>query len=319
MLRAFFLYLSQSNLMRRIFTGFWLSRKVSSRFIAGENLDQAVEVIKKLNNEGFFATLDHLGENVSNLSEAQGARQDYIELIDRIESESLQAGISLKLTQLGLELDPAACLDNLAQITRRAEKYGIFVRIDMEHFEVLEDTLDIYRELQAANLDNLGVVIQSYLRRSQADVKELAANHTKIRLVKGAYDEPPEISFPSKEKVDEEFDIQAQLMIDAASQADPIDLPQDGRTPPMVALGTHDDVRIENAIEYARSIDFPKRALEIQLLHGIRMDLGRELMQRGYPVRIYVPFGNEWYPYFMRRLAERPANVWFFITNLIRG
>lgn len=319
MLRAFFLYLSQSAFMRKIITGFWLSRRVSSRFIAGDSLDEAVEVIKGLNAQGFYATLDHLGENVASLSDAQGARQDYIELIDRIEAESLQAGISLKLTQLGLELDPAACLDNLAQIVRHAQQHGIFVRIDMEHFEVLEDTLDIYRELHAANMNNVGVVIQSYLRRSQSDVQALAADGSKIRLVKGAYDEPPEVAFPSKEKVDEEFDSQAQIMIEAANQADPIEIPQDGRTPPPVALGTHDDARIENAIKFAGSVGFPSSALEIQLLHGIRTELGRELMQRGYPVRIYVPYGTEWYPYFMRRLAERPANVWFFITNFLRG
>lgn len=319
MLRAFFLYLSQSAFFRSIFTGFWLSRRVASRFIAGDSLDEAVGVIKHLNAEGFYATLDHLGENVASLEDAEGAKQDYIELIDRIESEKLQASISLKLTQLGLELDPAACLENLAQIASRAQEHGLFVRIDMEHFEVLEDTLDIYWELASRGIDNVGVVIQSYLRRSQDDVKALLRDQTKIRLVKGAYDEPATVAFPSKEEVDEEFDIQAQMMIEAANNADPIFIPEDGRTPPLVALGTHDEARIENSIEYGHRINFPRQALEVQLLHGIRAELGRDLLARGYPVRIYVPFGTEWYPYFMRRLAERPANVWFFITNLLRG
>jgi proline dehydrogenase len=319
MLRAFFLYLSQSALMRRLLTGFWLSRRVASRFIAGDNLEQAVEVIKALNAEGFYATLDHLGENVANLADAEGARQDYIDLIDRINAESLEAGISLKLTQLGLELDPAACLDSLRRIAERAKEHGIFVRIDMEHFEVLEDTLDIYWELHASHFKNVGVVIQSYLRRSQDDVQDLIADHAKIRLVKGAYDEPASVAFPQKREVDEEYDLQARLMIEEAANANPVFVPQDGMTPPMVALGTHDDQRIELAISYAQSVGLPKEALEIQLLHGIRTDLGRQLMARGYPVRIYVPYGTEWYPYFMRRLAERPANVWFFISNLFRG
>jgi proline dehydrogenase len=157
------------------------------------------------------------------------------------------------------------------------------------------------------------------LRRSQGDIETLLKDQTKIRLVKGAYDEPAEVAFPKKETVDREFDIQARMMVDGANRADPVFIPENGRTPPLVALGTHDDVRIQNALDYAETIPFPREALEIQLLYGIRAELGKQLRSEGYPVRIYVPYGTEWYPYFMRRLAERPAKVWFFVTNLFRG
>jgi proline dehydrogenase len=266
-----------------------------------------------------LATLDHLGENVATIEDAARGIDDYIKSIDAIHRNELRAGISLKLTQLGLEASYDACLDNLVRITRAAAAHGIFVRIDMEDSGITEQTLQIYRDARAKGLTNLGVVLQSYLYRSREDARSLLADDAPIRLVKGAYDEPADVAFPDKADVDQEFDILAQMMIDRAHQAGDSRVSADGRIPPLAALGTHDEARVSAAQAHAQAAGLPRGALEFQLLFGIRIELGRELHAAGYPVRVYVPYGTEWYPYFMRRLAERPANLWFFLSNLFRG
>lgn len=319
MLRKFLIYLSQSDRIKRWVTGWRLTRRVSSRFVAGDTLDEAIKAIRELNERGVLATLDHLGENVSTVEDAARGIDDYLDSIEAIHEHDLQAGISLKLTQLGLEASYDACLENLVRIARAAAEHGIFVRIDMEHSGIVDETLQIYRDARAKGITNLGVVLQSYLYRSREDTRSLLADDTPIRLVKGAYDEPPEVAFPEKEDVDQEFDALAQMMIDRAHQTGSEPISADGRIPPLAALGTHDEERINAARGHAAAIGLPREALEFQLLFGIRIELGRQLQAAGYPVRVYVPYGTEWYPYFMRRLAERPANLWFFLSNLIRG
>lgn len=319
MLRRFLIYLSQSRRLRHMAMDWGLMRRVVDRFVAGDSLAQALPALHELDQRGLLITLDHLGENVSTDEQAELACDDYRELVDTIQSEDLPAGLSLKLTQLGLELDRADCADRLERIVRRAKESSIFVRIDMEHSAVVDDTLWVYREVHGRGLDNLGVVIQSYLYRSSEDTRALLEQETPIRLVKGAYDEPPDIAYPDKEEVDAQFDELARMMIESAIDAGGQVVSSDGRTPPMVALGTHDETRINAAKAYARSMGLPQRALEFQLLFGIRAELGQALAAEGYPVRVYVPYGTEWYPYFMRRLAERPANLWFFINQLVRA
>jgi proline dehydrogenase len=318
MLRRFLIFLSHSSRLRRIVTGWSIPRRLAARFVAGDTLEAAVPVIKALNARGLLATLDHLGEHVEDVAEAERALADYLALIDAIEAGQLKAGISLKLTQLGLEIDPVACVDKLESVVRHAAERGVFVRIDMEHSAVVDATLETYRQLRQRGYHTLGLVIQSYLYRSHDDTAAMLALGAPIRLVKGAYDEPPERAYPNKAEVDAAFDQIARRMIEAAlDQAQPA-VSTDGRRPAFVALGTHDEARIEAAIQYAHSLDLPKPALEIQLLHGIRAGLGDRLAGEGYPVRIYVPYGTEWYAYFMRRLAERPANLWFLLSNLFR-
>lgn len=319
MLRAFLIYLSQSERLRRIAMNWSLSRHVASRFVAGDSLEEAVEEIEELERRGLLATLDHLGEHVTTPEEADRATEDYLALVETIEARDLQAGLSLKLTQLGLEQDFEACTSRLRAIVERARESSIFVRIDMEHSAVVDDTFHAYRKIREQDLVNLGVVIQSYLYRSEDDMRDLLDEGARIRLVKGAYDEPPEIAYPNKRDVDVQFDALARMMIDTAIDLDAEPVSEDGRTPPLVALGTHDARRIEAAKAYAKSMGLPKKALEIQLLFGIRAELGRSLAEEGYPVRVYVPYGTEWYPYFMRRLAERPANLWFFLRQLVQG
>jgi proline dehydrogenase len=206
----------------------------------------------------------------------------------------------------------------MRRILRQAAACGVFVRIDMEDSAAADRTLRLYRTLQAEGLHNTGVVIQSYLYRSQEDVRSLLAQGTRIRLCKGAYKEPPEVAFPKKADVDGNYDRLAAMMIDAALAAGSQPASDDGRVPPICAVATHDIRRIRSAQKHAAEAGLPKRALEFQMLHGIRTDLQASLAAEGYPVRVYVPYGTEWYPYFVRRLAERPANLWFFLSNFFR-
>ncbi len=319
MLRALLLYLSKAPWARRIVTRWRVARKVAARFVAGDRLDEALEAVRALNARGLYATLDHLGENVTNAEEARRAADDYVELMDRICQAGIQSNASLKLTQLGLAVDYDLCLDNMRRLLHRAAECGMFIRIDMEDSAAVDRTLRLYRSLKAEGLINTGVVIQSYLYRSEQDVKDLLAEGARIRLCKGAYKEPPEVAFPRKADVDANFDRLAALMIDAALAAGAAPGSEDGRYPPLAAIATHDPRRIQFAKDHAARVGLPRQALEFQMLYGIRADLQQALAQEGYPVRVYVPYGTEWYPYTMRRLAERPANVWFFVSNFFRG
>ncbi len=315
MLRAVLLYLSQAAWARRIVTRWPLAWRVTSRFVAGERLEDAVEVVRSLNERGFVVTLDHLGEHTSSREEALQATEDILQAIGCIVKEQLQSGISIKLTQVGLGLDDQMCAENLTRIVACAGASGVFVRIDMEDSSTVDQALALYRSMRGHGWDNLGVVIQSYLYRSLADVETLAAEGARIRLCKGAYKEPPEVAFPAKRDVDEQLDRLTEVLVAASVRMGTAALGSDGRVPPVLALASHDPKRIEYARAAADQAGLSKEALEFQMLYGIRRDLQEELRAAGYPVRIYVPYGKEWYPYFVRRLAERPANLWFFVSN----
>jgi len=318
MLRSFFIYLSKAGWARKIVTGWSFAWKMASRFVAGNTLDDAIRAIKELNSRGINATLDHLGEHTTTLEEARTATRDVLDALDAIQNSGVRANVSVKLTQLGLGLDPKECANNLAAIVAHAAGYNNFVRVDMEDSPVTQITLDIMYEMRQRGFDNVGIVIQAYLYRSEADIQQLLQDCYTVRLCKGAYKEPAVVAFPKKKDVDNNYDKLARMLMDGAKEKGCPVLSEDGRFPPVPGLATHDDRRVAAAKEYAHKIDLQQRAMEFQMPYGIRRELQEQLAKEGYPVRIYVPYGTEWYPYYMRRLAERPANIWFFVSNFFR-
>lgn len=318
MFRSFFLYLSKANWAKQLVTHWKFAWRAASRFVAGEKLEDAINVIKALNDKGINATLDQLGENTTNPDEARKATQDALDIIKAIKETGVRSNISIKLSQIGLTLDKNLCIENMQKILSFARETGNFVRIDMEDSPWVDATLEVYRELVHRGFTCVGLVIQSYLFRSQDDVAKLIKDCTRIRLCKGAYKEPADIAFPLKRDVDANYDSLAKMMMDRVLEVSCPTISEDGKIPPLPAFATHDPKRIEYARNYAQSIGLPKNAIEFQMLHGIRRDLQEQLAADGYKVRIYVPYGTQWYPYFTRRLAERPANVWFFISNFFR-
>lgn len=318
MLRALLIYLSQADWARRFVTRFALARRTALRFVAGETLPQALAAVSELNAAGMHVTLDLLGEHTHNAEVAREATQRICETLDAIADSQAQATLSIKLTQIGLKLDPDLCAANLQHIVATAQRHGNFVRVDMEDTPVTDTTLDLVRQMRAQGLTNIGAVIQSYLYRSADDVADLLKEGIRIRMVKGAYMEPHDLAYPKKTDVDANFDRLTAAMLQASRDWS-ADVPLSAGWPPLAAVGSHDEARIDFAKAKAAELGLPKSALEIQMLYGIRRELQTQLVEEGYPVRIYVPFGTEWYPYFMRRLAERPANLWFFLSNLIRS
>lgn len=319
MLRALLIHLSRADWARQIVTRWAFARRASSRFVAGERLEDAIRVVQVLNAKQINATLDHLGEHTTDRTMALQATEDILSALEGIERNGVRSNVSIKLTQIGMALDKALCAENLERIVRRAKELGNFVRIDMEDSPYTEATLDIYRWVyQECGCDNVGVVIQAYLYRSERDVAELTSYGARIRLCKGAYSEPAHIAFPKKRDVDANFDKLAAMLINRSLAIGALAVSADGKIPPMVAIASHDEQRIAFAKSYAAQVGLPKYALEFQMLFGIRRDLQEQLASEGYPVRVYVPYGTEWYPYFLRRLAERPANLWFFLSNLFR-
>jgi proline dehydrogenase len=319
MLRSILIYLSQASWARQIVTRWSFARKAASRFIAGEELDDAISVIRTLNSKNINATLDHLGEHTSTAGRAIQATSDIVEVIERIHQEDVRSGVSIKLTQIGMNVDENLCANNLEKILETAKKYSIFVRIDMEDSQWVEKTIELFkRNLVQFGSETVGIVLQSYLYRSEDDIAELLQAGARIRLCKGAYKEPEEIAFPEKSDVDKNFDLLVERMYEGCKENGVPLLSQDGRIPPIPAIASHDENRINYAKDLLEDKGLPREAVEFQMLHGIRRDLQDNLAEQGYPVRIYVPYGTEWYPYFTRRLAERPANLWFFISNLFR-
>lgn len=308
LMRNFFLSLSQSAGLRQAASRFGPARAMVRRFVAGETLEEAQEAVAALNRDGLLATLDHLGENVTSEHEARDATTEILELLEGIAGHDLRSGVSLKLTQLGMDLGPALAAENLERIVARAAEIGRFVRIDMESFDYVQPTLDLFEGLWP-RYKNVGVVIQSYLYRSADDVARLVEMGASVRLVKGAYDEPPEVAFPDKADTDANYvRLMEQLFSDEARAR--------GVFP---AIATHDERLIAWVQEHARERQISPDRYEFQMLYGIRPGLQRRLADEGYRVRAYVPYGREWYPYFMRRLAERPANVLFLLRNLVRA
>ncbi len=312
------LYLSKATWTRRIITGWGVARRAAARFVAGDTLEEALDVARGLNARGLFVTLDHLGEDVTNAEEAAAAAQEYLAILDRLAASGVRSNVSLKLTQLGLRVAQELALDHMRQIARKAAEYKMLVRIDMEDSPTIDATLAVYRTLRGEGLQNVGLVIQSYLYRSEEDTRSLLEQGARIRLVKGAYNEPPDLAYPRKADVDANYDRLARLIIEHALQAGAEPASADGRFPPVAAMATHDEARIAAAKACGKELGLPRQALEFQMLYGIRADLQEALAAEGYPVRVYVPFGTEWYAYYMRRLAERPANLWFFLSNLLR-
>jgi proline dehydrogenase len=303
--RSVFIALSRNRLLRHFGERSTLGVKLSSRFVAGMEIDDALRVAEAVNKQGMSVSLDSLGESVTSEAEAHKAAEVYHRLLDAIADRKLNANVSVKLTQLGLLLsrDMAESIaDNLVQHARSVDN---FVRIDMEDSSLTQVTLDIVRRLHARPglRGAVGTVIQSYLFRSQADVEQLLADGIRIRLCKGAYKEPPEVAFPKKADVDDNYIRLACMLLDS---------------PVYHGLATHDEVMIDAAKAFAAQHGIDAGRYEFQMLFGVRRDLQRQLLKEGHNVRVYVPFGHEWYPYFMRRLAERPANVFFLAKNLLR-
>jgi proline dehydrogenase len=300
--RSFFLFLSRLKWLRRWMETSPLAQRLATRFVAGETLDQALAVARKLNAEGITVTLDHLGESVSNLEEAAEARDVYLRTLDAIHSNGIQGGVSLKLTQFGLDLSWEQCLGNMEQLARRAAELSSFVRVDMESSDYTDRTLDLVHTLHARH-GAVGVVIQSYLYRSRADIEKLCAAKIGVRLCKGAYLEPAAVAFPRKSDVDKSYlELTRYLLTNGAYPG----------------IATHDEAVIRRTCQFVAELQVPRDSFEFQMLYGIRRDLQRRLVAEGYHLRLYVPFGKAWYPYYMRRLAERPANVFFMLRNLFR-
>jgi proline dehydrogenase len=289
---------------------------MASRFIAGETLAEGIQTIKSLNDRGINATLDVLGENTDSPEKARKAAMDIIQAIDAIEKAGVRANVSVKLTQIGLGISSELCLENLELILGKAKVYNSFVRIDMEDSTVTQRTLDVLFAAREHGYENMGIVIQAYLYRSEADIQKLLDNCVKVRLCKGAYTEPTKVAYPKMQDINSSYDRCAALLINGALSKECPMVSTDGKIPPIPGLATHDPKRIEFAKLYADKVGFPKDAMEFQMLNGIRRDLQEQLVKDGYRVRVYVPFGTEWYPYFMRRIAERPADLLFLLPSL---
>lgn len=296
------LYLAHNRNLRDFVVHNRATRGVSRRFVAGEALDEAIEATRVLNGRNLQVALDHLGENVSDAGQARAAVQDYIAALERIKQTGIDANISIKLTALGLDISQELCEQNMRTILEYAQQYAIFVCIDMEGSAYTEQTLDITLRMHK-QFEYIGTVVQSYLYRSKKDIEQLIAQGVRVRLVKGAYKEPLEVAFQQKTENDRNF---VRLMMMLLSR---------GNFP---AIATHDEVIINAACKYIRDNGISKSAFEFQMLYGIRRDLQEKLVHQGYNVRIYVPYGSQWYPYLMRRLAERPANLAFVLSNALR-
>jgi proline dehydrogenase len=308
-MRHLLLYLSAAGWARRIVSSFPVAQRVARRFVAGETIADAVRITRELNAKGMHVTLNYLGESVSNTYEAMDARDEILRLLARIHEEGLDANVSVKPSQLGLDIDPLLALDNLRLLLERAQALDNWIRIDMEESAVVDTTLDIYRTLRYKyGFDNVGVVIQSYLYRSEGDVRELIDDGASVRLCKGAYMEPSHIAFPDKHKTDQNFILLTHLLLSEEARQNSVHL----------ALATHDEQMIDAGIQFAEANNIARDEFEIQMLYGVRRELQESLAGQGYQVRIYTGYGSAWYPYFVRRLAERPANLWFFISNFIR-
>jgi len=303
MLRRALLALSESKRLRVFAQDHPLGRRVSRRFVAGETLDDALGVVDRLGRAGYLLSLNHLGEKTTMPAEADAAAAAYREILDRLRGRH-DCYVSVKLTQLGLDGDPAGAVGRLRDIVAAGQAAGRFIRVDMEHSVYVDRTLDALVQLSAEGFQGLGGVIQAYLYRSPADLERLLAAGIRIRLVKGAYMEPPAIAYPRKADVDAAYQrLLERLLADAGYHA----------------IATHDERMIRAAVAEARRVGKALDRYEFQMIYGVRRDLQERLRQEGYRVRVYIPYGTQWYPYFVRRLAERPANVVFMLRNLLRG
>lgn len=305
MFRATFIALSESRMIRGIAERSRIGRRLSGRFVAGMTVDDALTATASTNSRGMSVSVDNLGENVTNVEEAKHSSLLYHEMLDALHARKLNANVSLKLTHMGLDVDEKLTLDIVSDVVAHAARFDNFVRVDMEGSPYTEKTLKFVRDLhrQPGNAGHVGAVIQSYLHRSEKDVEELCAEGIRVRLCKGAYKEPAEIAFQDKADVDASFVRLTKILLKSGTYH---------------GIATHDPNMIDATVAFARAEKIAQSAFEFQMLYGVRRDLQEQLVKDGWGVRVYIPFGTEWYPYFMRRLAERPANAIFILKNLFR-
>src|SRR6266496_4093131 len=303
--RSALIYLSQREGLKDFATRFRPFKKLTTRFIAGETLAEAVEAIRQINSEGCAASFDHLNESVTNAAETSEEVAEYQRMLAAIDKAGIRSNISIKLSQFGLEIDEELACRNVRTVVADAARRGNFVRIDMEGSNVTQKTFDLFLRVRSEfSLNDVGIVLQSYMRRSYDDAQLLLKVPAKIRICKGAYNEPPEVAFPAKKEVDDNYLRIVQLLLTSGIYH---------------GIATHDPRMIDATVDFARREGIGKEQFEFQMLYGVRRDLQRQLARDDYNVRVYVPYGKHWYPYFMRRLAERPANLWFVLRNVLKG
>ena len=303
--RSTLLFLSRQEGLKDFATKFKPFKKMTTRFVAGEDIEQTIAAIRDLNAIGCTATFDHLNESVTSRDETEREVREYKKILARIDETGIKSNVSIKLTQFGLSIDPELTYRNARAVVEEAARRGNFVRIDMEDSAVTQVTLDIFKRLRSEfDLDTVGIVLQSYLRRTHDDVQDVLKIPARVRLCKGAYNEPPAVAFPDKRDVDENYVRCMKVLLSSGVYH---------------GIATHDERMIEATKAYAQEQGIGKDKFEFQMLYGIRRDLQEKLARAGYGVRVYVPYGKTWYPYFMRRLAERPANVWFVLKNMLKG
>jgi proline dehydrogenase len=303
--RSALLYLSRHEGLKDFAVRFRPFKKMTRRFVAGEDIEEAIAAIRELNNLNCTASFDHLNESVASADETKEEVREYLSILSRIDETGIRSNVSIKLTQFGLDIDPELTYRNAREIVEEAARRGNFVRVDMEQSSVTQVTIDIFKRLRSEfGLNDVGIVLQSYLRRTYEDAQELLKIPARIRICKGAYNEPPEVAFPDKKDVDDNYIRVMKLLLSSGTYH---------------GIATHDPNMINATIRYAREEGIGKEAFEFQMLFGVRRDLQERLARDGYNVRVYVPYGKFWYPYFMRRLAERPANIWFVMKNMFKG
>jgi proline dehydrogenase len=304
-LRAAFISLSESKSIRAAAEETWIGQRLSRRFVAGTTIEDALAATRATNQLGLSVSVDNLGENVTNADEARHSAQLYHQMLDQMATQKLNANVSMKLTHMGLDVDPTLAFDIATKLVQHAASINNFVRIDMEGSPYTQRTLDFVRKLHSSpeNAGKVGAVIQAYLFRSEKDVEQLVADRIRVRLCKGAYKESPEISFEKKEDTDANYVKLMKMLLKSGVYH---------------GIATHDENMIRATIEFAQKEKIPASAFEFQMLYGVRRDLQQKLVKEGWACRVYIPFGTEWYPYLMRRLAERPANAIFILKNLFR-
>jgi proline dehydrogenase len=303
--RSALIWLSGQEGLKDFATRFKFFKKLTTRFVAGETIDEVIPYIREINAENCTASFDHLNESVDNAGEANKEVEEYLRILQQIDEQRIRSNVSIKLTQFGLGLDPELAYQNARRVVVEAQRRGNFVRVDMEDSTVTQVTIDIFKRLRAEfGLNDVGIVLQSYLYRTLADAQELVKLPARIRICKGAYSEPPEVAFPDKKDVDANYVKVMQLLLSSGTYH---------------GIATHDPKMIDATINFATREGIGKEKYEFQMLYGIRRDLQHQLARDGFNLRIYVPYGKHWYPYFMRRLAERPANIWFVLKNLAKG
>jgi proline dehydrogenase len=303
--RSALIWLSRHQELKNFATRFSFFKKLTTRFVAGENIDEAVSHIRTINAENCTASFDHLNESVASEAEAEAEVTEYLNILSRIDETKIRSNVSIKLTQFGLGLDKELAYRNARRVVEEALRRGNFVRVDMEDSPVTQATIDIFKRLRDEfDLNTVGIVLQSYLYRTYEDAQQLVKLPARIRICKGAYNEPPEVAYPDKKDVDANYVKVMQLLLSSGVYH---------------GIATHDPKMIDATVAFAQKEGIGKEKFEFQMLFGIRRDLQKQLARDGYNMRIYVPYGKHWYPYFMRRLAERPANVWFVMKNVLKG